>query len=223
MSPTEAHLEIVARDLGTAAAKHFELVLRIGEALEPTLTNGVEHHDPGATLGRLAQVAEHARMIRARVLAEHENGVRLLEVVELHGALAYADALAQGHATGFVAHVRTVGEIIRAVESHEQLIQERRFVAGAAGGVELRAIGAVEATQERADLREGFRPIHREIAVAQRIVAKRLGQAALLLEVVIRPGTQRGNCVPCEEIRGGALVSRLPRHRLHAVLAELER
>ena len=40
------------------------------------------------------------------------------------------------YAAGFVAHVRAVGEVVGAVFAHEQLVQERGFVRGAARGVE---------------------------------------------------------------------------------------
>ena len=66
----EAHLVVVAGDLRAAAAEHLELVLRIGEALEPALAHRIEHDYLGAALGRLAQVAEHAGMVGARVLAQ---------------------------------------------------------------------------------------------------------------------------------------------------------
>ena len=63
------------------------------ETLQATLLERVEADHLGATLDRLAQRFEHARVVGAGVLAEHEDGVGVLEVVEGDAALADADAL----------------------------------------------------------------------------------------------------------------------------------
>ncbi len=46
-------------------------------------------------IGRLAQIAQHARMIGAGVLPDNEDRVCLLEILQRHRALANADRLAQ--------------------------------------------------------------------------------------------------------------------------------
>ena len=94
----------------------------------------------------------------------------------VHGALAHPDASRQRDAARFVAHVRTVGEIVRAERAHEQLVEERRLVAGAAGGVEHRAVGARRA---RASSRRRARtrvPGDRPRSASARRAAHRLGQ-----------------------------------------------
>ena len=46
----------------------------------------------------------------------------------------------EGGAARFVAHVRTVGQVVRAELPHEQLIKKRRLVAGPARGIEDRLV-----------------------------------------------------------------------------------
>ena len=53
----------------------------------------------------------------------------LLEVLERHRAFADADALVQRGAARFVAHVRAVGQIVRAELPREKLPEKRRLVA----------------------------------------------------------------------------------------------
>lgn len=112
-------LVIVARHRGAGTAQHLHRVLRVGEAFEPALAHGVEHHNAGAAGRRLAQIAEHAGMVGAGVLANHEDRVRLLEILEQHGTLADADGRLEGDAAGLVAHVGAVGEVVGAVEPGE--------------------------------------------------------------------------------------------------------
>ncbi len=219
----ETHLVIMTRNLGASAAEHLQLVLRVGEALESALTNRVEHHYLGATLRGFAQVAEHPWVIGARILAQHEDGIRLLEVLELHGALAYADALAKSHPARLVAHIRAVREVVRAIKSHKQLVQECRLVAGATGRIELGAVRAVEPSKNGADFGKGLRPVQGEITIACGIVPQRLRQAALMLQFVIRPAAQLADRVLREKCQRRALVRGFPRNGFDTVLAEFER
>ena len=85
---------------------------------------------------------QHARVVRARVLTEHEDRVAELEVGERDRALAFADRLAQPRAARLVTHVRAVGQVVRAELAREQLAQERGLVARAPGGVEHRLVAA---------------------------------------------------------------------------------
>ena len=62
-------------------------------------------------------------------------------------ALADADRLAQRDAARLVAHVRAVGQVVRAERAHEELVEERRLVARAARRVERRLVRDVEAAQ----------------------------------------------------------------------------
>ena len=114
------------------------------KTLQAALLQRVETHHLRAALHRLAQRFKHARVVGAGVLPEHEDRVAVLEVGEGHAALADAHALPEGHAAGFVAHVRAVGEVVAAKGADKQLIQVGRFVTGATGGVELGLIGALQ-------------------------------------------------------------------------------
>ena len=84
------------------------------------------------------------------ILPDDEDRVGVVEILEQHRALADADAFRQADAGRLVAHVRAIGKVVRAEAAHEQLIQERRLVGGAAGGVEF---GLVRIVQRIADAR----------------------------------------------------------------------
>ena len=101
----DLQLQVVRGDPGGATAQHLRLVLGIGEALQSAFAQRVERHDGRAALRRFAQLAQHARMVGARVLAEDEDRIGLLEIGQRHRALADADLLAQRHARRLVAHV----------------------------------------------------------------------------------------------------------------------
>ena len=109
-----------------------------------------------------------------------------------------------------MAHVGAVGEVVGAVEPGEQLVDVSRLVGGAAGGVELGPVGAVETTQGCADLGEGRIPADRQVAVARCVIAHGMRQAALAFERVVGPATQLRHGVLSEELRRRALVGRLP-------------
>ena len=134
-------------DLRAAHGQHFNRMLRAREAFETAFLQRIDRHDGRAALRALAQFAEHARMVGRRILAEDQQRVGVFEIVQRDRALADADRMRQAAAGRFVAHVRAVGEVVGAVHAHEQLVQERGFVAGAARRVEGGAVGIVEALQ----------------------------------------------------------------------------
>src|SRR3546814_5840795 len=88
-------------------------------------------------------------MVGARVLAEDEDRVGQLEVVQRYRALADADLRRHPRAGWLVAHVRAVGEVVGAELAHEQLVEERGLVAGAPGGVEDRLVGRGQRVEVR--------------------------------------------------------------------------
>ena len=91
---------------------------------------------------RLLQHRQHAGVVGARVLPGDDDQVGHLEVFDGHRALADADRLGQRRARGLVAHVRAVRQVVGAEAAHQQLIEERRLVAGAPGRVEHRLVRA---------------------------------------------------------------------------------
>ncbi len=120
-------------------------MLRTREAFEAAFAQRIDRDDGRAALRAFAQFAEHPRMVGRRILAEEQQGIGVFEILERDGSLADAHGARQAAAGGFVAHVRAVGEVVGAVHAHEQLVQERGFVARAARGVERGAVGVIEA------------------------------------------------------------------------------
>jgi hypothetical protein len=79
--------------------------LRVLEVQEPGLGERIDGDDGGAVFLGLLQGAEHARMVRARVLARHEDEGRRLQILEADRPLADAYGLHQRRPGGLVAHV----------------------------------------------------------------------------------------------------------------------
>ena len=215
------HLMILAADLRLLAGQHLRRVLRIDEGLEAFLADRIEGDDLDAALGGILQRMQKARTVRAGVLAEEEHRVAVAEIVEDDGADARADDLLQRDRRRLVAHVGAVGQIVVAVEAREQRVEVGGLEAGAAGGIEDDGF-RIERLQLRADRGEGFVPLAGHVAVGRAVVAHRMGQAALLLEIVVVPVAQLGDGMLGEEVRRAAPRGQLPQRRLGAVLAELE-
>ncbi len=115
-------------------------LLRIAIAPQAGLVERVDADDRRAAPMRLLQRRQHARMIRARILPEDEDGIRAVEVLETDGALAAAEHLAHRHAARFVTQVRRIRQVVGAEFTREQLIQERGLVAAATRSVEDRLV-----------------------------------------------------------------------------------
>ena len=128
----------------------------------------------------------------------------------------------EGHAAGFVAHVRAVREVVAAKGADKQLIQVGRFVAGAAGGVELGLIGVLQRIQVLGDQGKGGVPTDRLVMIAGGVIAHRLGQAALVFQPVIALLTQLADAVTGEKGGVHTALGRFPVDRFGAVLAELD-
>src|SRR3546814_2628249 len=71
----------------------------------------------------------------------------------------------QPAALRFVAHVRTVGKIVRTELAHEDRIEERRLVRGAPRGVEFGFVRTLQHAKVPADQRESVVPAHRHIMI----------------------------------------------------------
>ena len=164
---------------------------------------------------------QKARAVRAGVLAEKEHRIALLEVFEHAGADRRADQLVEGHRRRLVAHVRAVGQIVVAVQPREQRVEIRGLQRGPAGGVKHRLLG-IARLQRRADRRERVLPGAGHIAVARGVVTQRMGEAALLFEVVVGPAPQLAHGMAGEEVGRAAMGGQFPQGRLRAVLAEFE-
>ena len=197
-------------------------MLRVLEAFQAALFQGVDTHHLGAAFYRFAQRFQHARVVGAGVLAPDENRVGMLEVVKGHGAFADTDALGQGHAAGFVAHVRAIREVVGAIGAHEQLIQVRRFVAGTARGIELGHVRAGQGVEVLADQGERRVPTDGLVAVGCGVIAHWFGQATLVFQPIVALLQQRGDAVLGEEGAVDAALGGFPVDGLGAVLAELD-
>ena len=78
--------------MGVPAAQHLQRVLRVAKPAQRRLGQRVDADDAAAAPGGLLQGRQHARVVGARVLPDDEDGVGLLEVVQLDRPLAHADA-----------------------------------------------------------------------------------------------------------------------------------
>ena len=61
-------------------------------------------------------------MVGAGVLTDDQDGFGLVEILKFHRTFSDAHALVEGHTTGFVAHIGTVGEVVGAVFADKKLI-----------------------------------------------------------------------------------------------------
>ena len=202
--------------------QHLYRILRIGEPFQPALAQGVEADDTRAASGGVLQAVQHARVVGAGVLAKHEDGVGLFEVIDADGAFADADALLQPDAARLVAHIGAVGEVAGAEHAAEQLIKVRRFVAGTARGIQLDLVRVVHAVDVFGDQRQRVRPMDRFIVVGFGVVAHRMGEATLILEEIVALLLQRADAVGGEELRLHGAARRFPTDRFGAVFAEAE-
>lgn len=107
-------------------------LLRVLEAPYP----GLGQHDAGAVAFGLLQGRQLARMVGAGVLSHQEDEFGVVEIVEADGAPAGAQRLAQGEATGLMAHVAAVGQVVGAEGAGEELQDEGGLIAGPARRVE---------------------------------------------------------------------------------------
>ena len=217
-----AQLMVLRGDLRGPVRQHLARALRVHEGLPSPLAQRVEDDDRHVALPRLLEVVQQAGRVGADVLAEGEDAVGPGEILQQDGADRRADALGQGHGGRLVAHVGAVGQVVGPDEPRQKLVHVGGLEGGPAGGVEDDAVWR-EGFQPRADVREGLFPGDGPVDVGRRVVAHRMGQPPLVLEVVVGPGEQVGNLVRREELGRRALRGQVPEGRLPAVLAELRR
>ena len=216
-----AHAHEALGQLRAGAEQAGEL-LGMLEAHQPALAQRVHAHDVAAAARRLLERGQHARVVAAGVLADHEDQISLSEVRERDGALADADHLAEADAARLVTQVRAVGQVVRAVLAHEELVEERGLVARAARGVEDGLVGRGERAERLARALEGGSPRDGLEAVAAGAQAERLGQPALRLEPAVGLLAQLRHRPREPELAPERARGRFVRHRLRAVLAELD-
>ncbi len=217
----DQRLQVQRRDRRGAVGQHRAEILRVEETGQAFLDQRVERDDLGAALARFLQLGQHPRMVGAGVLAEDDDQVGFLEIFQQHRALADTDRLVHRHAAGFVAHVGTIRQVVGAELPDEQLVEERRLVAGAAGGVEDRLVGIRQRAQRVTQQAERIGPADRPVGVRRPVVPHRLGQTTLGFEPVIGFLQQRRHGVAREKFAGHPFAGRLGGHGFHAVLAEL--
>ena len=129
---------------------------------------------------------QHARRVDPGIVAEEENAVRLLKIVERDRADRNADAFRKADRRALVAHVRTVRQVIGPVHACEQRVHVGRFERGPARAVKDHALG-IESLQFAADLGDGVGPIDGNVFVRCGVPAQGMCQPALFFKSVIRP------------------------------------
>ncbi len=219
----DGQLVILGADHRAVRRQHLARRLRVDETLQATLTQRVEGDDLGPALARGLQFMEHARAGGTGILAEEEQSVGVLEVVQGDRCHRYANAFGQGHRGALVAHVGTVRQVVGAVQARQQAIHVGRLQRRTPGHVEHHLVGIVHGLEFGADLGEGAVPADRLIMVAGCIVAQRMGQPALLFQVEVAPVEQLADAVPGEEFRAATQRGVFPCRGLGAVLAERQR
>ena len=197
--------------------------LRVAEPGEPRLGQRVDRDDRRAALLGGLQRAEHPWVVASGVLADDEDELGLVDVVEAHAALTDPGHLGQRDGRRLVAHVRAVRQVVRAEGAHEQLVEERRLVRRAPGGVEDRLVRALQGPQRRPDEPEGVVPVDRRVVGGPFAAHHRVGEAALLAEPVVGVRLEVVHRVRGEELRADPQRGPLLGDRLHPVLAELGR
>ncbi|MCO5588369.1 hypothetical protein L7F22_042324 [Adiantum nelumboides] len=212
--------QVEVGDVG-AASEDARRGLRVLEPHQPGLAQRVDREDRGAVALGVLELGQHPRVVGARVLPGDDDHVRLEQVGQRHAGLADPDRLLQGDRGRLVAHVRAVGQVVRAEGPGEELVDERGLVGRPAGGVEGGLAGVVQGVQLVADQPERRVPADRLVVGPARSPDHGMGDPALLAQPVLRALVELGDAVAGEELRGRAVAGRLLGDRLRAVLTEL--
>ena len=216
------NLVILSADAGLVAGQHLADVLWVDEIFEALFANRIEGDDRNASPRDVLKRMEKAGTVRSRILAKEEHGVAFLKVAVDDRADPDADQFLERHRGRLVAHVRAVRQIVVAVHPRHQRIEIGRLQAGAAGSIENDRFG-IERLELGPDRGEGFVPFAGLVAVPRSVEAHRMGETALLLEVMVLPRQKLREAVAGEELRLAAAGGQFPKRRLGAVLAKLER
>jgi hypothetical protein len=217
---SDLHLVVMRADRRAAAEEHVDGILRMREIQQTRFLKRIETHDSRAALRGFLELGEHARVVGARILTKHKNRVGLFKILERHGALAGGERFVHPDTTRLMAHVRAVGEIVRPEKPTEQLVEERRLVASAAGGVERRLVGRAERAQVPRDAVERLVPRNRLVAVGIGIVGHRVREPSGVLEREVIPSAHLGDGVFRKKLGRRALGGRFVGQGFDAILAE---
>ena len=217
---SDLNLVVMRADRRAAAEEHVDGILGMREIQETRFLERIETHNPRAALRGFLQLGEHARVVGAGILAEDKDCVGFFKILERHSAFASSNRFGHPDAARLVAHVRAVGEIVRPEKPAEELVKERRLVAGAAGGVERRIVGRAERAQVPRDAFERLVPRNRLIAVGVGIVGHRVREPSGILEREVIPSEHLGNGVFRKKLGRRALGGRFVGQGLNAILAE---
>jgi len=206
---------------GGGLSKQSGDFLWVGKGDEARFFEWVDGDDLGAIFSGFFQGTQHAGVIGPRVLSHADDGVGGVEIVERDGSFADADGSRHGGATGFVAHVGAVGEVVGAVMANHQLVEEGGFVAGAPGGVEDGFVRIVERVEFGGDELEGILPTDGLVMGGAWGFDDRLSEATLLLVPSVGLIEQCGNGVLGEELSCDRALGRFGGDGLGAILAKL--
>jgi hypothetical protein len=127
----DANLQEQVGELRAAPDERVEDFLRVFETRHARFRQRVDVDDATAAPLRGLQRREHARVVRPRVLPDDVDRLGLAKSSSVTVPLADADCLRERRPARLVAHVRAVGQIVRAELADEELIEERRLVARA--------------------------------------------------------------------------------------------
>ncbi|RMU88288.1 hypothetical protein ALP22_05580 [Pseudomonas coronafaciens pv. porri] len=219
----DSDLMVLRADLHSAATEHVARVLWCCKTHQGFFAQGVERDDARATACGGVQLGHHARAVGPGVLTNDENGVGALEVFQRCGAFANSDRFGQRRRGGLMAHVRAVREIGHAIQAAKQLIEKCGFIRRASRGVQLQFPRVAQMVQLFADLGERFVPTDRQVFVTGGVVAHRLSNTALFLQVVIAPCGQFANRMQSEKVWCDTFFGRFPGQCLGTVLTVFKR
>src|SRR2546421_1074825 len=99
-------------------------------------------------------------MTRAGILSDDEDRFGQLEIVERDCAFADADCFRKRAARRLVAHVRAVGQVVRAELAYEELIKKGCLVRRAPRSVERGLVGRSERVKFVGDELESIAPFN---------------------------------------------------------------
>ncbi len=121
----------------------------------------------------------------------------------------------------FVAHVRTVGQVVGPESTGQQLVDERGLVARSSARVESRMVRCGERPEAICDQREGVIPTDRGVVIRTGCEVHGLREPAVVFECVRVVVQEVAHGVGSEELSRDAIGGRLPRRRFRAIFAEL--